>query len=561
MKKTSLILVGIFTFFLKSCTKDFNEINEQPNALSSEDVSAKFFVTNLQTALFAPNRFPYWRGPIIHVDRYAGHTAFGFSANWWSDALGYDYHAGYTNAVYGWMSGYNSTLTAFTNFVKEGGVLENDQYYAISLIMKGLYYQMYSDTFGIVPFSEASNPDITTPKYDTHMDIYKGIITGLDEAISLIGSNSTTGTGPEILTNNDLFFNGDLQKWKSLANSLKLRLALRANGAEGDNFSNTTVAEAIAAGVLVDTDALIQRDTEISQWASAVYGDVWHNFFSGGHWNLASVMVNILRDNNDPRLFKYAKASKGGSVTINKPKEGENVMLIDKHITFLKAHFDEAGATYTLTETEEDITISMPENTNYIGAPTRVNARPKPYLHTDFFSKPADIVTNKKNTGKPIFPWVVMSAGESHLMIAEAIVKGLASGDAQSHYEMGIRKAMKLWEVDDAAIDTYLNGEDLGRLSGSNEEQLEKIAIQRWLANFTNGFEGWAIVRDSGYPSELYAGVSDKDIHALGTTLNGAYPQRLRYGSGAYNSNGENLEAALLIQGSDVQGTKLWWAK
>jgi len=107
--------------------------------LSSKDVSAKFFVTNIQTALFAPNRYPYWRGPLIHADRYAGQHAFGYSKNWWNDGLGYVYSPGYTGAVYGWMSGYNSSLTAFTNFVKEGGTLENEQYFAISLIMKGLY--------------------------------------------------------------------------------------------------------------------------------------------------------------------------------------------------------------------------------------------------------------------------------------------------------------------------------------------------------------------------------------------------------------------------------------
>ena len=560
MKKVNLILSGFFVLFLISCTDDFNEINEQPNALSADDVSAKFFVTNLQTGLFAPNRYPYWRGPVIHVDRYAGHTAFGFSANWWSDGLGYDYSAGYTGAVYGYMSGYNSQLTAFSNFVKPGGTLENEQYYAISLIMKGLYYQMYSDTFGMVPFSESSNPDITNPKYDSHKEIYSGIISGLDEAISIIGSNSTTGTGPEVLTDNDLFFNGDLQKWKGLANSLKLRIALRANGAPGEDFSAKAASEALSSGVLGDTDALIKRDLEISTWASAVYGDIWHAFYGGGHWNLAATMVDILRDNNDPRLYKYAVPSKGGTVTIKKPTEGENVALIDKHIAFLKDHFDESGAEYTMTETAEDVTITMPDNANYVGFPTRTNARPKPYLHTDFFSKPADVIVNPKNSGKPIFPWIVMSAGDTHLMAAEAIVKGLASGDAESHYKTGIRHAMKLWEVDDAEIDAYLST-DMGTLSGSTEKQLEKIATQRWLANYTNGYEGWAIVRDSGYPSELYEGVSDRDIYALGTTLNGAYPQRMRYGGGAYNSNGDNLEAALSVQGPDVQGTKLWWAK
>lgn len=154
-----------------------------------------------------------------------------------------------------------------------------------------------------------------------------------------------------------------------------------------------------------------------------------------------------------------------------------------------------------------------------------------------------------------------MTAGDSHLMVAEAITKGLASGNAQDHYQLGIRKSMELWNVPENEIAEYLSNEDMAQLNGSQDQQLEKIALQRWLANFTNGFEAWAIVRNSGYPSDLYAGVSDPELHALGTTLNGAYPQRMRYGGEAYNTNGDNVNAANSAQGPDVQGTKLWWAK
>ena len=110
----------------------------------------------------------------------SGQTAFGFSACWWNDGLGYDYSPAYTDAVHdAWMASFNSKLTAFTNFVKEGGTLENSQYYAISLIMKGLYYQLFTDTFGMVPYSEASNPEITLPAYDSLDVIYNGMITDL----------------------------------------------------------------------------------------------------------------------------------------------------------------------------------------------------------------------------------------------------------------------------------------------------------------------------------------------------------------------------------------------
>ena len=128
-------------------------INENPNALTAADVSAKYFVTDVQTGIYAPDRYPFWRERIIHTDRYAGHTTFGYKENWWDGSLGYTFTSGYTDAVYDWQAGTNGSLNAFTNFVKKGGTLENDQFYAIALIMKGLYYQRYTDTFGMVPFT------------------------------------------------------------------------------------------------------------------------------------------------------------------------------------------------------------------------------------------------------------------------------------------------------------------------------------------------------------------------------------------------------------------------
>ena len=38
-------------------------------------------------------------------------------------------------------------------------------------------------------------------------------------------------------------------------------------------------------------------------------------------------------------------------------------------------------------------------------------------------------------------------------------------------------------------------------LTGTLDEKLEKVATQRWIANYTNSLEAWAIVRDTGYPS------------------------------------------------------------
>jgi len=561
MKKTIFYLAFCFLFTFSACTDDFDEINENPTALTAKDVSAKFFVTSTQQQFFGPNRYPYWRGELIHASRFAGHTAFGYKSNWWSDGLGYTYSGGYTGAVYDYMAGYNSTLSSYTNFVKPGGTLENQQYYAIALIMKGLYYQKYSDTFGAAPYSEASNPDIVTPKFDSVQTIYEGVIAELDEAIGIIGTNSTTGAGPALLGENDLFFNGDMQKWKQLANSLKLKMALRGHGGNGADYS-AHVTSALSSGILADDNALMARDTEISQWTSAVYGDIWHNFYGGGNWHLGSKLVDHLRNNNDPRIYEYAMPITGGTFTLQRASSGSNTSLFEKHTDFLVNHLIASGADVTdsgVTGDKRTVTVAAGA---YVGQPVRMNSKIKPHLHRQFFSEPAPWVVNRKNSGNQIFPQIVMTAGESHFLAAQAAVLGVSSADANVHYQTGLRHAMKLWNVADDKIEKFIAEEAMATLSGTAEENLEKIAIQRWIAYFTESFEAWAVVRDTGYPKlpGIESNNLDSDMYEIGD-LNGYYPQRMRYGSGAYNKNGDNVKAAVSAQGADVQATKLFWAK
>ncbi len=119
-----------------------------------------------------------------------------------------------------------------------------------------------------------------------------------------------------------------------------------------------------------------------------------------------------------------------------------------------------------------------------------------------------------------------------------------------------------MWGVSDGEADTYSGSQAIANISaGTMDEKLEKIAIQRWLASYTDGFEAWSVVRKTGYPAELAAGVSNSNptIFALGT-LNGEYPQRLRYGSSAQQGN-PNFSAALDAQGPDSQRTTLWFAQ
>ncbi len=178
---------------------------------------------------------------------------------------------------------------------------------------------------------------------------------------------------------------------------------------------------------------------------------------------------------------------------------------------------DNAGVDYTKSGSADEFTISVADGTYYVGQPTRLNGDIYPHVKYELFSAPADWVVNPKNSGAPIFPEIVMTAAEGNFLQAEAAVKGLGAGDAQALYQEGIRQAMLIWNVDEGAISEFLANESMAQLDGSIEENLEKIAIQRWIAAYTDGFEAWAIVRDTGYPTELANGVSDYDIYAAGS--------------------------------------------
>ena len=564
MKNRILLLATLFLAFTVSCTDDFDEINEQPDKLGVSDVSAKFFVTSLQKGLFKPTAGSLWFGQIFHQDQYAGQHAGGHSQYAWDGNFGWEYTGWLQEGTNGWLAGYNSSLTAYLNLVGEGGTLENDKYYAIGLIMKGLYYQLYTDQVGMIPYSEASNPDITLPKYDAQIDIYKGVISELNQAISIIGDNVLTGTGVDILSDNDVLFNGDLQKWKQLANSLKLRMALRAHGAVGEDFSATAASEAISSGVLASSDALFTSFNEVANiWVEHCnYGDIYYGFGAAGAWKVGEPLVNALSMYDDPRLSKMSKPSAGGTVTIDiSGGESGDPMTADQ-IAFLKSTLDNAGLVldtdYTWTQTADELTITIDENTHHIGLPVRLSPKLKGLFDGTLFSDPADIVINQSNKDTDIYPFVVMSAADSHFMVAEAIVKGLATGDASAHYATGLDHAMNLWGT---STDADFLTSEMGSLTGTNEEKLEKIATQRWIANYTNGYEAWAIVRDTGYPSSAITTSTDNNIRSLSGTMNGAYANRLRYISSAYTSNADNIAAAVSAQGADDKTTKLWWAK
>jgi hypothetical protein len=114
---------------------------------------------------------------------------------------------------------------------------------AIIEIFEVYTYSVLAETFGDIPYSEANlGAENFIPKYDDAATVYADLFTRLDAAIAALNTSSDSFGGEELL------FDGDVAKFKTFANSLKLRMAMRMADVDSEG-SKAKVIAAVAAGV------------------------------------------------------------------------------------------------------------------------------------------------------------------------------------------------------------------------------------------------------------------------------------------------------------------------
>lgn len=108
-----------------------------------------------------------------------------------------------------------------------------------------------TDYYGNVPYFEAIQADkgVFFPKYDKQKDIYTDLLKELEEATAAF-----TAVDPnDGFAAADLYYDGDINKWKRWGYSLMLRLAMRVSNVD-PAMANTYVQKAIAGGVFTSND-------------------------------------------------------------------------------------------------------------------------------------------------------------------------------------------------------------------------------------------------------------------------------------------------------------------
>ena len=463
-------------------------------------------------------------------------TAYNLAADCWSGYFGQNNNWGGPNNLNyflkdGWVaSSYTesySTIVPLWQDLKGKTETQFPEVFALAQILKISAWHKATDMFGPIPYKEAGKGLITVP-YDSQEEVYKSMFKELSDAIEVLTKYADNGNS-KLLPNADAVYAGDVHKWVVYANSLMLRLAMRvyyADAALSKKYALQAVNHSYGVMKTKDDEAKMERGASLEFKNNL---DVLINQYN--ECRMGSSMLAYLGGYQDPRLPKYF-----------------NTSTVSQAVTV---------GTYG----------------KYSGVPTGHDVSSNDAFRDS--SRPAITSTT---------PTYWMRASEVYFLLAEAALHGFAvGGTAESLYEKGIEMSFEENGIASSEVADYMSSglkpsaysfhltnpgvnvdvpavtEATTAWSGTDEEKLEKIMIQKWIALYPNGQEAWTEYRRTGYP-KLHSVVTN---YSNGEVDSEVGIRRMRFPTNKSTSAEDiaNLESArkLLRGGLDKAGTRLWW--
>lgn len=431
MKKVlvNTLLIAGLSLVPVSCSRSLDEVNSDTSRIS-EPVASKLLVP-VQYNMSAVN---YMRANDFTFDIMQVSLDFPNEGNTLSRYnITENTGAGFWNNSYKWLKQVKD--------MKFAADRDNDpNYLAISMVLNAWIYSNLTDTYGDVPFSEASSLDegMTQPKFDRQKDIYVKLLDDLKTANSLFVTTKTL-SGTDIFYKAESDANG-IVNWKKFCNSLSLRLLTRILSRNGEVnvyerineiISNPTVYpifQSNAETAKVNVTGVAPLLPPITRPQDFTTGRAASTFF-----------VETLKANNDPRMAMFFGQAK-----------------------------------------------SIPANTNigYKGAPSG-------YAYgTAFNYQPSNM---NQNLAKAPLNILIYPYAELQFILSELAFKGVIPGNAQTYYENGVKATIEQWgSVMPANYFTNPNVAYNGTL--------ERIMIQKYIALFFVDQQQWFEKRRTGFP-------------------------------------------------------------
>lgn len=493
----NIVVVGLF---LASCTKDFQEINTDPNNITAalpQQLLAPALVTSMNYNLIRNRNF---NNELMQVTVDLGDGD--------GKVFRYDYRASFSNYLY---NGLYSELTNFKDIfiTASNPVNENDSYKGISLICQSWLYSILTDTYGDIPYfqsNKARDSAILEPAFTKQKDIYLDMFKQLDSANAMLSRNKA------IVAAADPVFNGNISNWRRFGNSLYLRLLMRVSGkAEVSALAAAKIKDIVETNAVnyplmtSNDNSAILRWTGVGPYVSPLL-TVREQDFRGS--SLASFFIDNLVVWNDPRIdvptWGMSGFNRWGIATYLGAYEGVPSGYTPGTVAVKKSYFYSSTSAFTLQ--------------------------------------------NEPLTG------MIMNYAELQFILAEAAVKGYIGGSAAQYYKNGTQASITQWiPAWNVPIDSYLMAADIEwDNNASLDAKMERLHLQKYYAMFFEDMQQWFEYRRTGHP-----------ILPKGTGLanGGVMPARMAYPVYVQSTNPTNYQQAIAAQGPDVISTQVWWQK
>ncbi len=597
-----------------SCTEDFEDLNKAPWAISEENVPVEYLFQNaVSNSKMDPHISErifllYW-GSASRYIRYDGLANGGDNDSWSNDYWSRGF-------FWGW-------VTSLQNIIDIGkkreaaGLLKPYEKNVVQMarIYKVLLFSMFTDTFGDVPYSQAVDGKTESPKFDSTKDIYYDFFKELKEASEALN----TSVAASLIGNSDMIYKGDAAKWQKLANSLRLRYALRLSKVDNAKAKAEAEAAAAAPGGLLKEIAEIATIPQGGGWdgLTGVYTRSWTgleltvdmNNIITGLGGVAFKDPNNLYDKKSVRdymgIFAPMLIPKNNNPKAQFIQEGVPEK-IDPRASVLWAVPGTPDHNWSATNfnfnAEVEAGVTKPYNAKYSwhtrphGSYGTVGTK-APTGFTGVANRPVMVKKYRQGVGvnHEIFgPW------ETHFLLAEAALNGWnVGGTAKSFYNRGIELNFTHLGVaaDYAAYiasnDFNINGTsvnydhttepvDYTITTGPNagfqfkypvntghaltkNDALTKIITQKYIANYPwNPLEAWNDHRRLNLPFFVNP-AEEVDLINLNIKPNESHPdnfvRRVKYPSRIERENPTAWAAVKASGFVNETYTKLWWAK
>lgn len=424
MKNNNFYLIAILALSLSSCSKELDKININPN------VTEKGQPDYILTGAIKNTVDMYW-GTTNNMNSSLLFTQ-QFAKVQYTEEERFIYSGNSFTSL--WSTGYTQGIAAFNSLIKLGDAAGNANYRGVGLVLRSWVFLLLTDAYGDVPYSQAGQlSEFITPVYDKQKDIYFSLLDDLKSAGTALDPAGKAIGG-------DVIYNGNILRWKKLANSLRLRIALRISDREPAKAKQ--IIDEIQAG----NNLLLSEKADIAQLIyqnSPQQNPISAQFETREDYRISKTIIDKLAELNDPRLAIYANKTQN------------------------------------------------PSAAGYVGLPNGLDNDGANAIGLANVSRPGAYFL------QPLAPAVIFSYSELLFDRAEAAARGFTTENAATLYQQAIRASFAQYNISDELATAYI-AQPAVQYNAANFKK--SIGEQKWLALYGQGLEAWAERRRLDYP-------------------------------------------------------------